>query len=512
MASSAHPDIPSEERDNAVTAPSVSELNCNLIPFAHLCGLLNKCERIEGPGATERKLDLVFSEDLVQRLRGDSVFPLLRLLLPAVDTERGRYGLKAISAAKLYVQALNLSQDSVDAQRLLHWEDPRKSLVRVADFGSVLEDVLHSRVSNEFSTITIGEVNGLLDAIAKASGKEKEQVIRNRMVMRFSPNEQKWVMRIIFQDLKVGLKKDNILRRLSPTAIERFNECTSLRTVCEEVLYSNRIPSGIRLFNIYSPMLALGDPKAKTGQIRFAESSMRGHPFVMDIKLDGERMSCHIQHSDIHKVAFYTRNGNDYTSKYQKLADDLMLAVSDYNCIIDGEVLAYSAETNDAIAFGANRSVGIAERDNPNFDTLNSWMTFVAFDLLYLEGIGAVDLINSVIVDYNSNFLMTFQPSADEVLTANPVASDGSLLNLPLQIRRQLLERILGTQENRIEIVKHEIVLNTALNERLEKIENFYHLNSMAGEEGLVVKVLNASNIISYGKDVRISHLPTSWA
>jgi hypothetical protein len=47
-------------------------------------------------------------------------------------------------------------------------------------------------------------------------------------------------MRIVFQDLKVGLKKDSILKRLSSTAVQRFDETRSLRTVCEEICEQQR--------------------------------------------------------------------------------------------------------------------------------------------------------------------------------------------------------------------------------------------------------------------------------
>lgn len=47
-------------------------------------------------------------------------------------------------------------------------------------------------------------------------------------------------MRIVFQDLKVGLKKDSILKRLSTSAVQRFDETRSLRVVCEEICQQQR--------------------------------------------------------------------------------------------------------------------------------------------------------------------------------------------------------------------------------------------------------------------------------
>ena len=47
-------------------------------------------------------------------------------------------------------------------------------------------------------------------------------------------------MRIVFQDLKVGLKKDSLLKRLSTSAVQRFDETRSLRVVCEEICQQQR--------------------------------------------------------------------------------------------------------------------------------------------------------------------------------------------------------------------------------------------------------------------------------
>lgn len=193
---------------SASTAKPTEE-RCNSLLFAYFCDLLN---RIEAASGTQKKLNILFTKDLSLRLQGGSIYPLLRLLLPLVDCERGRYGMKQTSVAKVYINALNLSPHSEDALYLLHWHDPNRrssrpsSVAAGTDFGSVLEEVLMSRVKSEPSSFTLGEINQLLDEIVSAFGKEKEVIIRNKVVMRFSPNEQKWLMRIVFQDLKANLE------------------------------------------------------------------------------------------------------------------------------------------------------------------------------------------------------------------------------------------------------------------------------------------------------------------
>lgn len=187
--------------------PSKREDKCNAIKFSDLCQLFERLNRIQG---SANKLKLLFSKELKAQLEGQSIFPLLRLILPLNDTERGKYGLKQTMIAKTYVAALHLDKNSDDAKRLINWKDPSKNqgvdITKLisGDFGLILEDVLRSRVRSEPCALTIGEVNMLLDSLAGAvSTDEKTAIIRSRILNEFNSMEQKWLMRIVFQDLKV---------------------------------------------------------------------------------------------------------------------------------------------------------------------------------------------------------------------------------------------------------------------------------------------------------------------
>ncbi len=95
------------------------------------------------------------------------------------------------------------------------------------DFCSILEDILSPRIRREpsnssvgmnlqchimFYTIStniycyfLGDVNIILNDLAAAVGTgSKENIFRTRILNNFNANEQKWLMRIIFQDLKIG--------------------------------------------------------------------------------------------------------------------------------------------------------------------------------------------------------------------------------------------------------------------------------------------------------------------
>ena len=115
--------------------------NCNGILFADLCGIFEKVEAASGKAA---KLRIVYDKALRQIVGKQSIFPMMRLLLPLNDPDRPRYNLKQTNVANTYIRALNLNKMSGDAQSLLHWKDPSKvtgpktSEIISGDFGTTL--------------------------------------------------------------------------------------------------------------------------------------------------------------------------------------------------------------------------------------------------------------------------------------------------------------------------------------------------------------------------------------
>jgi hypothetical protein len=97
-------------------AEEVHEDFCNSMSFVQFC---NVCERLQqiarqgreagaGSGArrmgkNERRMLLLWPPAVRRRvLAGESAFPYARLLVPHIDSERGRYGMKSASVAQAY--------------------------------------------------------------------------------------------------------------------------------------------------------------------------------------------------------------------------------------------------------------------------------------------------------------------------------------------------------------------------------------------------------------------------
>lgn len=462
------------------------EDKCNSLLFSEISQLFEKISKAQG----SQKIKLLFNKNLKIFLDGQSIYPLLRLILPAFDSERGKYGIKQALIAKTYVSSLYLDKNSEDARRLLNWKDPTKTLdlepskQLAGDFGLILEDILKTRVQSDFSKLTIGEVNKILDDLANAiSMDEKANIIRLKILNGFNACEQKWIARIIFQDLKIGLRLENVLNAFYATALKRYNECTNLRTVCEEEGISSEL-FGIKLFTNFSPMLAKGFPHSNTNQIATVESFMENQPFLMDLKLDGERILVHIGPDN--SFMLFTRRGNDYSDNYWPVAHSIITSIrkkGGFSCILDGEICAWSNSNKAYLPFGNNLTVAKLEREYGadkedrvgwHID-LPNWMVFIAFDIVYLEGDNSDEIISQALSECG-------------IVHKQFIA--GEISNLPLIVRRKILDKILVPEKDRVEIVPSKLVTSEDITERKAALENYFNEVVGAGKEGLVVKKL----------------------
>jgi DNA ligase-4 len=202
------------------------------------------------------------------RGRGESLFPYFRLLLPHLDSERGRYQIKL---ADIYIRALAIDDDSHDAKRLKHFKDPETAArlssasrrfggapSAAGDFALVLHEVLTARestVGNSYKAWTVGSVNEWLDklvAVAGGHGRVTEVDEQRKLFVELlaacKPVEHKWIVRVVLGDMKLGLRQDSLLGWYHPDAMECFNSSLSLRTVFEDA--ELRDPAKTKRFTI----------------------------------------------------------------------------------------------------------------------------------------------------------------------------------------------------------------------------------------------------------------------
>lgn len=91
--------------------------------FGHLCELL---EQYRGVGGSESKERLLREYFAWWRQQQADVYPALRLMVPAADAARARFGLREKTLARMYIHALGIDGQPA-AEGLREWQVPDKN-------------------------------------------------------------------------------------------------------------------------------------------------------------------------------------------------------------------------------------------------------------------------------------------------------------------------------------------------------------------------------------------------
>ena len=155
-------------------------------------------------------------------------YPLIRLLMPKEDSRV--YNIKQSKVAKIYISILGITESMDDAKNLILFSDPTKATNRktIGDLGLTILEILNSRIGSsraDHSTLSIDQVNTLLDQLAVKSISTPDRIALFNQIFLLSPLEQKWFIRIILLDLRIGLTGESILKAYHQDASYEF-KCT----------------------------------------------------------------------------------------------------------------------------------------------------------------------------------------------------------------------------------------------------------------------------------------------
>lgn len=361
------------------------------VPFLHLCTTLEKIQKSKlRPDKSKilgdfieswRKFHSALHQDDPDT--PDSFYPSMRLIVPSCERERMAYGIKESMLAKLYIDVLGLPRNGSEANKLLNYRAPTASQGDAGDFAGMAYYVLKKRCHAQ-GTLSIREVNDFLDSVAvDNAGKKKDLVKKSllHLITRSSALEQKWLIRMILKDMKLGVSKETVLRAFHPDAAELYNVNTDLGKVCRQ-LHSPAVSLSdvsVELFSAFKPMLA------GVANIRNVEKQMGNGVFYIQTKLDGERMQLH-KDGDVYK--YFTRNAFDYTQQFGasplrgSLTPDVHGAFRAHvaSCILDGEMMAYDATTEAFVQKGSKFDIKRLA-DDSELQTC-----FCVFDVLLVNG------------------------------------------------------------------------------------------------------------------------------
>ena len=417
-------------------APPKPSPKCDSLKFAFVCDALDKTVAAKG---SKRKVAILLPARLKTWIGEESCYSFLRLICPELDRARAPLGMKHAVLARCYVDALGLNVKHSKATKLLNYRDPTLHQGNTGDLSLIIEEQLASKCGGG-KELTVADINREVDALSTDHSKEGRQKIFTRLLEKLSAREHKWLVRIVLKDMGIGVKAESILSFIHPDATNIYNLTTDIAHVVEKCTRTTaRVRTELALNSVIAPMLA-----KRATALEPLGKKMVGQRFAFESKLDGERM---IVHKKGNEIKMFTRNGNDYTSKYADAMRPWILSqLNARDAIIDGEILCWNDARGKVIEFGNNLKVAAEQmQKEAQGESPSQWMLFMVFDLLYCSGGEKLAAASREL-------------AAQPHLRIDADGIDGDMTMLPLEARRGVLEHVLTPYPHRLELVVQTVV------------------------------------------------------
>ncbi|KXT05457.1 hypothetical protein AC578_11096 [Pseudocercospora eumusae] len=335
---------------------------------------------------------------------GDDIYPAMRLIVPEKDRDRGMYGLKEMTIAKILIKIIKIDKNSNDGRNLTEWKHPgmNSTSAMAGDFAGRCFEVISKRpMRTTPGEMTIAEVNERLDRLAVAQKEENQLPILEEFYSRMNAEEMMWLIRMILRQMKVGATEKTFFEIWHPDAETLFNISSSLRRVCWE-LYDPAVrlegeSRGICLMQCFQPQLAAFQMRSTERMVAKMGMTEEDPVFWIEEKLDGERMQMHVMEDDDHpggvRFGFWSRKAKDYTYLYGNGFEDDNSALTRHirdafasgvrNIILDGEMITWDIQLDAIVTFGTLKTAAIEQQQNPFAD--GNRPLYRVFDCLYLN-------------------------------------------------------------------------------------------------------------------------------
>ncbi len=267
-------------------------------------------------------------------------------------------------------------------------EEVARALKRTGDLGTVAESLQKPRQGRP---LAVDEVHATLEQIAHTSGagaQTRKLVLLTALLRRASPEEAKYLVRMVTGQLRLGVGDMTVLDALAQAfgggkgarpAIERAYNITSDLGLVAKTLVESGLPAleqmGVVVENPIRPMLAERLSSAAEILQKLAGKCNA------EYKYDGERVQVHKQGADI---TLFSRRLEAITNQYPDAVELIREGIKAKTAIMECEAVAVDPQTGELQPFQElmhrRRKHGIhaAMAEYP--------VALFAFELLYLDG------------------------------------------------------------------------------------------------------------------------------
>lgn len=431
--------------------------------YSELAGLYEKLE------ATSKRLEK--TKILADFLKECPAKHVDKVILLVQGLVYAKYEDKKIGiASKLVVKALNTATG-------ISSEEIEKSWKKTGDLGLTAEELVkkkkqHTLFSQDLSVDKVyNTIRKLADVEGTGSTDLKMKMI-SELLTSAKPLEARYTVRLLLEDLRVGLGEGTIRDAIALAYYERkekkdidienaqglFGKDSELSQI------KNRVQEAYDLTNDYSEVAAILMEKGiesldkldmnvlKPVKVMLAQKvkDMKegfervGTPAALEYKYDGFRMLIGKKGD---KIIIHTRRLENVTKQFPDVVELINDHVKADTCIIDGEAVGYDPKTKKYVPFQ-----NISQRIKRKYDieqlSKEVPVELNIFDVLYHDG--------------------------------------ASTINEPYEKRRKIIEKIIKEKELKIRIAEQIVT------DDIKKAESFYKKSLDAGNEGIMLKSLDA--------------------
>jgi DNA ligase 1 len=351
---------------------------------------------------------------------------------------------------------------------------------RHGDLGAAAQDVLE-RTAPAKSSLSVAQLAAAFDELARTSMAARKLSLLQDLLRRATALEAKYVIKIISGDLRIGLRESLVEEAIAKAfdenvkAVQRANMLLgdireALRLAAEHKLDQAQM----RLFHPIGFMLASPAQDAEEALSYFDRAAVED-------KYDGIRAQAHVGGKDDPRVRLFSRTLDEISPAFPELPPALRAFPEPL--ILDGEILAWSPETAQALPFAElQKRLG---RKKVSEDMLRRVpVVYMAFDVLYA---GGELLIEKPLEERRKVLEQSFASAPkDGFIVEHDMATENPQGRLVFE--SAFFESTAGTRSG-----APRVILAPAVTAELpENLEEIFSAAQARGNEGLMIKDLTS--------------------
>ena len=253
---------------------------------------------------------------------------------------------------------------------------------RHGDLGAAAQDVLEHKAL-AVSSLSIAEVAAAFDELARTSAAAGKLSLLQELLRRATALEAKYVIKIISGDLRIGLRESLVEEAIAKAFDEKLKDVQRANMLLGDIRDVLRLAAAhklnlaeMRLFHPLGFMLASPAQDAQEALSYFARAAVED-------KYDGIRAQVHTGGKADPQVRLFSRTLDEISQSFPELPPALHAFPEPV--ILDGEILAWSADTAQALPFAElQKRLG---RKTVSEELVRAVpVVYMAFDVLYARG------------------------------------------------------------------------------------------------------------------------------